>query len=101
MARKYRMFFHPMYKNCMRCIDMYKIPIHLGTCIISKITKDTSYWTVLEHYGISREDLKKLNLSYEELYEIYTIIKQHEQVRDFLKNLKGKIALLTNDNLPK
>lgn len=75
---------------------MYKISVQLGTCIISKITKDTSYWTVLDHYGISREDLKKLNLSYEELYEIYTMIQKHEQVREFLKNLKGKIALTNN-----
>lgn len=80
---------------------MYKISVPLGTCIISKITKDTSYWAVLGHYGISQEDLKKLNLSYEELYEIYTTIKRHEQVRAFLKNLKGKVALLTNDDLHK
>lgn len=79
---------------------MYKISVQLGTCIISKITKDASYWTVLDHYGISREDLKKLNLSYEELYKIYTTIQRHEQVREFLKNLKGKIAL-TNDCSPK
>lgn len=75
---------------------MYKISVQLGICIISKITKDTSYWTVLDHYGISHEDLKKLNLSYEELYEIYTMIQKHEQVREFLKNLKGKIALTNN-----
>ena len=79
---------------------MYKISVKLGTCIISKISKDTSYWMVLDHYGISQDDLKKLNLSYEELYEIYTAIKRHEQVREFLKNLKGKIAL-TNDNVSK
>jgi len=75
---------------------MYKISVQLGTCIVSKITKNVSYWTVLDHYGISQEDLKKLNLSYEELYEIYTTIQKHEQVRKFLKNLKGKIEL-TND----
>ena len=69
----------------------------MGTCIVSKIKKTTSYWTVLKHYGISDKDLKKLNLSYEELFKIYKIIQQHEQVRDFLKKLKEKIAVTTKD----
>lgn len=69
----------------------------MGTCIVSKIKKTTSYWTVLKHYGISDKDLKKLNLSYEELFKIYKIIQQHEQVREFLKKLKDKIAVTTNE----
>ena len=64
----------------------------MGNCIGNKITNSTSYWEVLSHYGISREDLKKLDLSYEELYKVYKTIQQHEQVRDFLKNLKEKIS---------
>ena len=48
---------------------------------------------MLNHYGVTREDLKKLDLSYEELYKVYKTIQQHEQVRDFLKNLKEKITL--------
>ena len=76
---------------------MYKISISMGTCIVSKIKKTASYWTVLKHYGISDKDLKKLNLSYEEFFKIYKIIQQHEQVRDFLKKLKEKIAVTTKD----
>ena len=72
---------------------MYKISIHIGTCIVSKPDKSTSYWTVLNHYGISNEDLKKLGLSYDELFEIYKTIQKHEQIREFLKHLKEKIAL--------
>ncbi len=76
---------------------MYKITINIGTCIVSKKRKNTSYWAVLKHYGISDKDLKKLNLSYEELFKIYKIIQQHEQVREFLKELKEKIAVTTKD----
>jgi len=76
---------------------MYKISIHIGTCIVSKLNKSTSYWAVLNHYGISHEDLKKLSLSYDELFEIYKTIQQHEQIREFLKNLKEKIALTTKE----
>ncbi len=76
---------------------MYKISIHIGTCIVSKQDKSTSYWTVLNHYGISNEDLKKLNLSNYELFEIYKTIQQHEQIRDFLKNLKEKINIISKE----
>ena len=77
---------------------MYKIPLSLGICIGSILKSSSpnssiSYWTVLKHYGISDEDLKKLDLSYEELFEIYTKVKQHEHVRNFLKDLKEKISL--------
>ncbi len=74
---------------------MYKISIHIGTCIVTKLNKSASYWTVLSHYGISHEDLKKLDLSYDELFAIYKTIQQHEQIREFLKNLKEKITLTT------
>ncbi len=74
---------------------MYKISIRLGTCIVNNPVKTPSYWTVLNHYGITSEDLKKMDLSYDELFEIYKTIQQHEQIRDFLKNLKEKVALAT------
>ena len=76
---------------------MYKISIHIGNCIVKKLNKSTSYWDVLNHYGISNEDLKKLNLSYDELFEIYKTIQEHEQIREFLKNLKEKIALTVKE----
>lgn len=74
---------------------MYKITVHLGNCITSNVNKPVSYWTVLTHYGISEDDLKKLDLSYDELFQIYKIIQHHEQIRKFLKNLKEKIFLTT------
>ncbi len=76
---------------------MYKIPVRLGTCMAATVRKPTSYWTVLKHYGISSEDIKKLDLSYGELFEIYKAIQKHEQIREFLKNLKEKIALTTKE----
>jgi len=76
---------------------MYKISIHIGTCIVTQQNKPASYWTVLKHYGISHQDLQKLNLSYEELYEIYKTIQRHEEIRTFLKNLKDKISLTTKE----
>ena len=36
-----------------------------------------------------------MDLSYDELFEIYKTIQQHEQIREFLKNLKEKVALAT------
>lgn len=79
-------------------MNMYKISVHLGTCIATQQNKPTSYWTVLNHYGITHTDLQKLNLSYEELYEIYKIIQRHEEIREFLKNLKEKIAMTAKNN---
>lgn len=79
-------------------MSMYKISVHLGTCIATSQNKPASYWTVLNHYGITHTDLKKLNLSYEELYEIYKIIQRHEEIREFLKNLKEKIAITAKNN---
>jgi len=76
---------------------MYKISIHIGNCIVKKLNISTSYWDVLNHYGISIEDLKKLSLSYDELFEIYKTIQQHEQIREFLKNLKERIALTAKE----
>ena len=69
----------------------------MGNCVAKKLNKSTSYWAVLNHYGISNEDLKQLNLSYEELFDVYKTIQQHEQIREFLKNLKKKIALTAKD----
>ena len=77
---------------------MYKISLHLGTCIVTRQNKPASYWTVLSHYGITHTDLQKLNLSYEELYEIYKTIQRHEEIREFLKNLKAKIAMTAKNN---
>lgn len=86
-----------MYKIHSAYVHMYKISVHIGTCIVTKPNESTSYWTVLNHYGISNEDLKKLNLSYDELFKIYKTIQQHEQIREFIKNLKEKITLTTKE----
>ncbi|EGG42616.1 Hypothetical protein Nlim_0501 [Candidatus Nitrosarchaeum limnium SFB1] len=77
--------------------SMYKICIELGTCVVTKPNRSISCWAVLNHYGISQDDLKKLNLSYDELYVIYKTVQQHEQIREFLKNLKKRVTLITED----
>ena len=76
---------------------MYEISVGVGTCLVTINNSPTTCWTVLNHYGISRNDLKKLDLSYEELYEVYSNIKKHEQIRSFLKELKTKISMTTNN----
>ena len=73
---------------------MNKKEIHMGNCLGNEIKNSTSYWDVLNHYGITKEELKKLDLSYEELYQVYKTVQKHEQVRDFLKQFKGKITKL-------
>jgi len=73
-------------------MGFYKISFSLGVCIGNKINNSVSYWQVLNHYGISMQDIRDLDLSYGELYKVYKTIQRHEQVRDQLKNLKNAIA---------
>lgn len=85
MVRILGEFFRRRYNIYRVRIDMYKISINLGVCIGNKITNSTSYWQVLNHYGVTREDLKKLDLSYEELYKVYKPSSNMNRFVIFLK----------------
>ncbi|HET8719801.1 MAG TPA: hypothetical protein VFM64_02265 [Candidatus Nitrosotenuis sp.] len=48
-------------------------------------------WDTIGDFGINREDLKKLQPTYKELFEIYSAIKAYRISVRFLKELKGKL----------
>jgi hypothetical protein len=97
MVPDFCLIFQRMYKICCEYDTMYKISIQMGTCAVTRPKVSVSCWAVLNHYGISQDDLKKLNLSYDELYVIYKTVQQHEQIREFLKNLKNRVAITTEE----
>ncbi|MGQ0605819.1 MAG: hypothetical protein ACT4OD_02545 [Candidatus Nitrosotenuis sp.] len=47
-------------------------------------------WQTITDFGINREDLKKINPSYKELFEIYSAIRAYRVSVRYLKNLKTK-----------
>ncbi len=48
-------------------------------------------WQTITDFGINREDLKKLQPTYKELFEIYSAIKAYRISVKYLKNLKNKL----------
>ena len=47
-------------------------------------------WNTIEEFGIKRDELKKLDPSYKELYEIYSAIRAYRVSVRFLKQLKTR-----------
>ncbi|MEM4252684.1 MAG: hypothetical protein QXE84_04070 [Candidatus Nitrosotenuis sp.] len=47
-------------------------------------------WQTITDFGINREDLKKLNPTYQELFEIYSAIRAYRISVKYLKELKNK-----------
>lgn len=47
-------------------------------------------WETITDFGINREDLKRLQPTYKELFEIYSAIKAYRISVKYLKDLKGK-----------
>ncbi len=61
---------------------MYEVSIRLGRGIIKNTSpladatvKEESFLDIISKFGISREDLKKINPSYDDLLEIYFELK--------------------------
>ncbi len=48
-------------------------------------------WQTISDFGINREDLKKLQPTYKELFEIYSAIRAYRISVKYLKELKGKL----------
>lgn len=48
-------------------------------------------WQTISDFGINREDLKKLQPTYKELFEIYSAIKAYRISVKYLKDLKNRI----------
>lgn len=47
-------------------------------------------WETIEDFGIKRDDLKKIDPSYKELFEIYSAIRAYRVSVRYLKELKTK-----------
>jgi hypothetical protein len=48
-------------------------------------------WQTITDFGINREDLKKIDPTYKELFEIYSAIRAYRISVKYLKDLKTKI----------
>lgn len=48
-------------------------------------------WQTISDFGINREDLKRLQPTYKELFEIYSAIKAYRISVKYLKDLKNRI----------
>ena len=49
-------------------------------------------WDTIEDFGIKRNELRKLDPSYKELYEIYSAIRAYRVSVRYLKELKNRFA---------
>jgi len=49
-------------------------------------------WDTIEEFGIKRDELKKLDPTYKELYEIYSAIRAYRVSVRYLKELKNRFA---------
>lgn len=49
-------------------------------------------WDTIEDFGIKRNELKRLDPSYKELYEIYSAIRAYRVSVRYLKELKNRFA---------
>jgi len=47
-------------------------------------------WETIEEFGIKRDDLKQIDPSYKELFEIYSAIRAYRVSVRYLKELKTK-----------
>ena len=48
-------------------------------------------WNTITEFGINREDLKKIDPTYKELFEIYSAIRAYRISVKYLKDLKTKL----------
>ena len=51
-------------------------------------------WDTIEDFGIKREELKKLDPTYKELFEIYSAIRAYRVSVRYLKELKNRFTKL-------
>lgn len=49
-------------------------------------------WNTIEDFGIKREELKRMNPSYKELFEIYSAIRAYRVSIRYLKELKNRFV---------
>jgi len=80
---------------------MFETRVNLGNGIIKNLSSILideqgvpmeNIWGTIEEFGIQRVDLKKLDPSYKELFEIYSAIRAYRVSVRYLKQLKTRFA---------
>jgi hypothetical protein len=80
---------------------MFETRVNLGKGIVKSLSSILideqgvpieNIWNTIEDFGIKREDLKRMNPSYKELFEIYSAIRAYRVSIRYLKELKNRFA---------
>jgi hypothetical protein len=80
---------------------MFETRVNLGCGIIKNLSSILideqgvpieNIWGTIEEFGIRREELKKLDPTYKELFEIYSAIRAYRVSIRYLKQLKTRFA---------
>ncbi len=80
---------------------MFETRVNLGKGIVKSLSSILideqgvpieNIWNTIEDFGIKREDLKTMNPSYKELFEIYSAIRAYRVSIRYLKELKNRFA---------
>ena len=84
------------------CIySMFETRVNLGNGIVKNLSSILideqgvpleNVWGTIEEFGIGRDELKKLDPSYKELFEIYSAIRAYRVSVRYLKELKTRFA---------
>ncbi len=84
-----------------RMYIMFETRVNLGNGIIKNLSSILideqgvpieNIWDTIEEFGIQRVDLKRLDPSYKELFEIYSAIRAYQVSVRYLKLLKTRFA---------
>ncbi len=80
---------------------MFETRVNLGKGIVKSLSSILideqgvpieNIWNTIEDFGIRREELKRMNPSYKELFEIYSAIRAYRVSIRYLKELKNRFA---------
>jgi len=80
---------------------MFETRVNLGKGIVKSLSSILideqgvpieNIWSTIEDFGIRREELKSMNPSYKELFEIYSAIRAYRVSIRYLKELKNRFA---------
>ncbi len=80
---------------------MFETRVNLGKGIVKSLSSILideqgvpieNIWNTIEDFGIKREELKRMNPSYKELFEIYSAIRAYRVSIRYLKELKNRFA---------
>jgi len=55
-----------------------------------------SYWNEIENYHLTRDDLRLLDLSFEELFELYVALKYPNKHHKTIEKFKNKVLKIKN-----